>query len=124
MTIFTSPQSKQKFVGLALAIIASTAALALPTLAQASEPPSLTVKFGDLNIANDAGAEQLYRRINHAALEVCEPLDGRQIGDGIRFKACVKESIARAVFNVNQPKLSAVFEAKNGKTGTVRLAAM
>ena len=113
MTIFTSPQSKRYFIGLALAITASTAALALPAHAQASELPSLTVKFGDLNLVNDAGAEQLYRRINHAAQEVCEPLDGRQLESGIRFKACVKESIARAVSSVHQPKLSAVFEAKS-----------
>ena len=124
MNIFTSPQSKRYFIGLALAITASTAALAFPALTQASEPPSLTVKFGDLNLANDAGAEHLYRRINHAALEVCEPLDGHQLEQGIRFRACVKESIARAVSSVNQAKLSAIFEAKNGKARTVRLAAM
>ena len=37
-----------------------------------SEPMKKTVKYGDLNLANPQGVEQLYRRIVGAARQVCE----------------------------------------------------
>jgi UrcA family protein len=40
-----------------------------------SDPPSITVKFADLNLQTPAGVEALYKRIHSAATQVCDSGD-------------------------------------------------
>jgi UrcA family protein len=75
-------------------------------------PPSVTVKFTDLNISNASGALVLYKRIRAAALGACSYYWFESDADEAR---CVHDAIANAVTKINQPELSAVFNA-NYKT--------
>jgi UrcA family protein len=60
------------------------------------------VRFADLDLTRPAGAQELYRRIKHAARNVCETFD--RLGYD---PSCVDQAIARAVADVDAPLLTA-----------------
>jgi UrcA family protein len=70
---------------------------------------SVTVKFADLDTASPSGARVLYKRIQAAAQSACSYFWFKSEADEAR---CVHSAIANAVTKVNQPALSAVYNAK------------
>ena len=74
---------------------------------------SRTVKFADLDISNPSGAYVLYRRIRAAAQVVCSYYFFATDTDKAR---CVRDATADAVTQINQPALSAVYNANNNTT--------
>jgi UrcA family protein len=65
------------------------------------------VRFAELDLTRPAGAEELYRRIQRAAREVCQ-IDGWR---GYASMECINSAIARAVAAVNTPLLTAHHQA-------------
>ena len=87
-------------------------ALALSLSAVCAADPSsagVPVKFADLNISSPSGALVLYGRIRAAAQSACSYFWFKTDADEAR---CVQNTIAKAVTKVNQPALSAVYDAK------------
>jgi UrcA family protein len=78
--------------------------------ADPSSSVSVTVKFADLNISNPSSALMLYNRIRAAAQGACSYYWFKTDADEAR---CVHDAIANAVTKVNQPALSAVYDAKH-----------
>lgn len=74
-----------------------------------SSSASITVKYADLNIASPSGARVLYERIRAAAQSACSFFLFTSDEDEAR---CVRDTIERAVAKVDQPALSAAFNAK------------
>jgi UrcA family protein len=75
--------------------------------------PKIEVKYTDLNLATDQGAHELYRRIATAARQVCPRLEGSIIPKVAEIsRTCMRESIARAVREVNSPRLAEVEAAE------------
>jgi UrcA family protein len=70
---------------------------------------SVTVKYADLKIASPSGARVLYERIRAAAQSACNYYWFERDADAAR---CVHNAITNAVTKVNQPALSAVYNAK------------
>ena len=73
------------------------------------------VKFGDLNLSSPDAAAVLYRRIRAAAYDVCGSFD-TDIRDLPALSAqdtCVHNAVRNAVAKVNQPALSAIYNARN-----------
>jgi UrcA family protein len=70
---------------------------------------SVTVKYADLKLASPSGALVLYERIRAAAQSACNYFWFKTDADEAR---CVQNTIANAVSKVNQPALSAVYNAK------------
>ena len=60
------------------------------------------VRFGDLDLSRPAGVQALYRRIQEAARDVCEP-EGDALGGN---RECRSSAIARAVAQVGAPLLT------------------
>jgi len=81
-------------------------------IASAAEPSaaSRTVKFADLDASSPTGAHVLYIRIRAAAQVVCSAYFFATDSDKAR---CVRDATADAVSEINQPALSAVFNANN-----------
>lgn len=75
---------------------------------------SVTVKYADLNIASPSGALVLYERIRVAARGACSHFWFKTPAHEAR---CVQSAIAEAVTKVNQPALSAVYNAKYKTAG-------
>jgi UrcA family protein len=78
----------------------------------APEAEQITVRFGDLNVDQTAGAAVLYRRIHNAAESVCgEPqLPGSRIVS-YSWRRCVAQAVDRAVAAVDRPALTAYYRA-------------
>jgi len=75
--------------------------------------PSITVRYNPQSLDTESGARALYARLVKAAAEVCA-----QGSESTRWitKAvleCREQSIARAVFEVNNPKLAAVYATRS-----------
>lgn len=95
-------------------LIGTIAAICLSSLTPASAEealPSITVKFGDLNINNPAGAEVLYRRIQRAAERVCFYDDDAAL-PGLR-RVCYLQAVADAVAKVKSAPLQALHGRKS-----------
>lgn len=77
----------------------------------AADPSSagITVKYSDVDIAGPSGALVLYERIRLAARSACAYFWFKTDADEAR---CVHNTIANAVTQVNQPTLSAIYNAK------------
>ena len=82
---------------------------------------SKTVKYGDLNLSNPQGAAALYGRIVQAAYAVCDTAD---IGLWSRTAVhdCISKAVADAVTKVGEPRLIAVYNAKNSRPLPITLA--
>jgi len=74
-----------------------------------SSSASVTVKYADLDIASPSGALVLYERIRAASRGACSYFWFKTDADEAR---CVHKAIANAVSEVNEPALSAVYNAK------------
>jgi len=81
-------------------------------VAQADAPtdnaPSLVVRYGDLDLTTDAGVQTLYRRLAVAAHEVCPFEDSKSLTQVAYNHTCRTEAIARAVHDINSPRLAAL----------------
>ena len=99
---------------IAAALIGSLAAsFTLVSHADEAAAPQIVVKYGDIAISNERGAEELYRRIWAAAVTVCRPLDDSNLAIRAKVRTCVHNAIADAVVKVNRPELVSVYRIKN-----------
>lgn len=58
------------------------------------EERSVTVSYGDLNLASEAGAKRLESRIRYAARTVCGPRSNRNITAMADYRSCYKSAMA------------------------------
>jgi UrcA family protein len=87
---------------------------AVCTAADSTGAPQEVVKYADLNLSSAPGAEALYSRIRSAAGRVCGRVDNRDLVSMPLWSNCVHKAIGDAVAKVNQPALTALYNAKNG----------
>jgi UrcA family protein len=83
---------------------------------------SEVVRFPDLDLSRIEGVAKLYRRIAHAARDVCDPLDTQW--HPTEYRTCVDTAIADAVATLNRPLLSQYhqFRIKGDRAGLAQLA--
>jgi UrcA family protein len=89
-------------------LLFSVAALSLAGIAGAGTPEvrSVVVKYGDLNLATQAGVARLHTRLRNAAESVCSPLDSRILSLRDGYGTCVSDAIARSIAAVGNENLS------------------
>lgn len=96
-------------------LAASTlAAFALASVAHATEPfapPSVSVKYDDLNPSSDAGSHQLYARLKAAARSVCDHLPSSQLANQRAREHCYDQSLTRAVDSLGLESVAALHRA-------------
>jgi UrcA family protein len=73
--------------------------------------PSVVVRYSDLSLATDQGVQTLYRRIAHAATQVCpeETIANPSVHPVIQ--ACREQAIAKAVQHIHNARLAALYAA-------------
>ena len=80
-----------------------------------SDTPSAVVKFDRTEVATAGGAEHLYDRIHSAAWRVCSDMfpgnNGPSALDGLR---CIRTLTDDAVKQVDNPRLTEVYEQREG----------
>ena len=107
----------------AAAVLALGLTVAFAPVARAdadADVPKLEVSYTKRDIATEQGARALYQRISAAARQVCPQGDGSlvpKLKDVSR--TCIRDAIARAVRDVNSPRLAEVEAAlgRHAKTG-------
>jgi UrcA family protein len=82
-------------------------------LALADDPPP-TVKLQIPHNMDKVHAAQLYRQIQRAAQQVCEPLDGKELERKRLYNSCVARAVADAVAQVRSPQLTTIHLAVTG----------
>jgi UrcA family protein len=82
--------------------------------APADTAPSVTVAYGDLNLASEQGSGALYARIVAAARQVCYvgSVDIRDLQRYNQARSCEARAIAAAVQAVHSPQLAAIHSAR------------
>jgi len=80
------------------------------------DPLARTVSFAGLKLSRESDVKLLYGRIHAAAELVCAPLAiGGPIEATLRSQRCIRESVARAIADVNAPALTRYYAALTAK---------
>jgi UrcA family protein len=86
--------------------------------APSGNPPSITVRFSDLAMADTANASVVYRKLRNAAGKVCGLHRGAQsLQAHIAQQECYDAALADAVRQVDRPALTAVHDAYSRNLG-------
>ena len=104
----------------AAAAIAMTALLATASDARAEAvqiAPSVAVHYSELNLGNDQGVADLYRKLKRAAHEVCDAYEGRSLDRQAVAQKCFEKSLESAVYQVNAQRLTEMHEAATRDLG-------
>jgi len=94
----------------------------LANAAPAQDPPTVVVRFADLDLTHTQGVTVLYQRLKSAAETVCATQNGRDLGSQTRYKICWQSALGTAVAKVDQPALSGYHRAKFGGNATIQIA--
>jgi len=89
------------------------------------EPTSIRVSVRDLDLATDAGAAAVYRRIRNAARSVCGEVDIALVEEKAAWDRCVDEAIDSAVAKLASARLTAYYLARTHRshpTTTARIS--
>jgi UrcA family protein len=70
--------------------------------------PTMTIHYSELNMQSSAGVQALYARLRSAAKTVCATHDGRSLQQQFAFRACVAETLERAVREVHSDAVLAL----------------
>jgi len=97
------------FVGACAAMAVAPMSFAAP---QTTGVPAIAVSYDDLNLATSSGVDALYHRISVAARSVCANPDIRDLGAVAAAQNCRVDAVARAVRDVNNPKLAIVHASR------------
>ena len=96
-------------------ILAASIASIFPQSSSAetvSKTVSVRVYYGDLNLAADAGAQTLLKRLNWAARQVC---GGRMPPGSVKAfeqrSACIRDKVTAAVAELGSPSVTAQLTA-------------
>jgi len=73
-----------------------------------SDAPSITVRYGDLDLSTDQGTRVLYRRLSGAANLVCPIVDNRDLSASTQAAQCRATAIATAVKKINNAHLAEI----------------
>jgi UrcA family protein len=81
----------------------------------------IAVKYSGVQLANEAEAEALYKKLRAAARAVCDDNAGghRTLEIRARAEKCVKQVLADAVQKIDQPVLTTVHESRRGRSNNV-----
>lgn len=82
------------------ALAIASIALAAPAFANTTNMQRQIVRYGDLDLASDAGRAVLDTRLTRAARSVCGVNDATDLGSKMSASACYKRSISAARDNV------------------------
>jgi UrcA family protein len=81
-----------------------------------AEDSGKAVKYTEVSVSTSQGAASLYNHIVSAAAEVCAPLAHGDLASRMSKNACMQKAIVDAVSQVNQPALTAVYNARNSSS--------
>ncbi len=107
-----------------LGLLAGSLHTAAAADASLQDPPRRQiVSFADLDVTRGQGISMLYRRIQAAALDVCEAANFREMQAAQATRKCASGALDRAVTDANIPGLTIYHNARAGHTASVAQSA-
>lgn len=108
-------RSKLTLVGVLFGLVGAVSASAAGAAPAEGDVPAISVKYDAQSLVSDHAVRLLYGRIVAASREVCPDMSVGRIPSAA-VEACRRQSIARAVMHVNNPRLAALYatSSKNG----------
>jgi UrcA family protein len=94
----------------AIAIAISSAGIANAAVSATAGAPTITVKYDELDVTTQRGAQELYARLRAASKQVCAPLDSRDLRRHYAWKACYTQALSNAVVQVNREAVTALHQ--------------
>jgi len=93
--------------------------LSMPAVVVAASPSqiedvSITVSYSDLNVDSEAGAIALYRRLQRAAVTVCNSRQAATVGSRLHAadsRRCYAKALASAVENIDNDALDEIHKS-------------
>ena len=110
-TAISNPTQFRRSLAVAGAFAALTVATASFAAAPSVAPPTVSVRFDDLNLTTTAGVNSLYRRISAAARQVCPDVYSRDLAVVAAGERCQASAVSQAVRELNNPQLALVHAA-------------
>jgi UrcA family protein len=105
-----------------LATLALTGTQLVCAANSADTPINVPVNYASLDLSTSAGVKILYRRLNVAAGQACEPLNRDDLSLSWRYKACIQRALSNAVRNVDNPMLTQHYAERSGELNTATVA--
>jgi UrcA family protein len=104
----TLRQAAPALTALSVCLLAGVSGVAHATTA-AAPAPTVTVPYGDLNLASTKGSDALHARIVFAARQVCavDDVNIRNLHELALAQSCERAAIAHAEESVSGPKMAA-----------------
>ncbi len=94
-----------------LMILCGAVGAATAGAATADDVPRVVVKYDPGTLSDEAGARALYHRIVRAAAAVCPVENPQDLYQAELGRECREQSIARAVHQINSPRLAEVYSS-------------
>ncbi len=107
-----------KIVALIATAVATTATIAFPAQAE-TVMPTVKVRYSDLSLGSQAGADELKARIHRAAKRVCQSYGTRGVDEVAREMKCTQVTEARAMPQVELALANAGVEVAENSRITV-----
>jgi UrcA family protein len=122
MSRFASSATARPFTTYtAFAALTAMASLTPPAVASAAQPatePTQTTLYYSLrDLSTDQGTRALYQRIVTAARTVCPGYDSADLAAFAYSRQCGQQALARAVRQIGNARLAAVYSQKLPKRG-------
>lgn len=73
-----------------------------------NDVPSLVVRYSEQSLMTDEGVHALYHRLVRASEQVCPDADRNNLSKQAIAKECRQEALARAVQQIQNPRLAAL----------------
>jgi len=101
-------QPKLPLLMVLMGLVGASSASAVDAATPDDPLPGIAVKYDPQSLATDTGAKAVYQRLVKAAEAVCpDPFTGSRLVS-IATEQCRQRAIARAVRQINNPRLAAL----------------
>ena len=108
----------EKFTSAVGALALTALAFVASNAHAASQPDGIVLRFARTTLNSPEDAARLYRSIQSAAREVCGLRVGRLVmTEYRRAQTCYQKTVEDVVNEIDQPQLTAVYRAADGKVG-------
>ncbi len=119
MSHFDTARAAGTRAKLALLVVAGSLGCILAGLASAdtvnADAPTRVVRYSTEALSNNDGLQDLYRRIQFAAKQVCPDSYSKDLHASQLVKACREQAVANAIHQINNSQLAALHASSSKK---------
>jgi UrcA family protein len=97
--------------------LAATLSFGTANASTTDDPPTMVVKYSAQDLATQRGLNDLYHRLVLAAKRVCPEVPFHDLSLQARVAQCQDQAVARAIRQIDNAQLAALYAAAHSKNG-------